>query len=465
MGYGYSHGRQSYPVYFPQFPPVAPASNPPAVFAAPGPALPYPPPSPYELYAPYATYPPMHPVAAPSRRRRTLVWSLTAGAAATLLVLTGMGLEHVRTPNPAPVLSAADSAALVASRAKIVAELPRLEAWIAQDRGLAWKRTVSPEVLSDKDFLTALSGGGSGGPADLADDPDDIGTTYAAMGLATSADDFYNADNSTTASGIVGFYDDGTKRLVVRGTSWTPSMEYTLVHELTHALQDQTFDLGALDSTVRTDDETILTVRAVIEGDAMRVSDDYYDEQTTAWQDAVDADQGSGSGSSDTPIADTYEGLPYAFGEHFVAGVAAAGGNAAVDKAFRSPPQTSAQLLHPKEWSAGQLPAPAAVAAPQVTKRRDVADRGVLGQVGLWAVAEADHPKPSDALTLDGWAGDAYVSTDDGSQVCFVDELQFSSATTRTTALAFLARWTGPKKITVTLDGDRHVRLSACRSY
>ena len=242
-------------------------------------------------------------------------------------------------------------------------------------------------------------------------------------------------------------------------------MEYTLVHELTHALQDQTFDLSALDRSVRTDDETILTVRAVIEGDAMRVSDDYYAEQGSAWQRQVDADQGSGSsGTSDTPIADTYEALPYAFGEHFVSGVAEVGGNSAVDKAFRLPPTTSAQLLHPKEWSAGTLRAPSAVPSPQVTTKSDVTDRGVLGQVGLWAAVEAEDPKPRDAIKLDGWAGDAYVSTDDGSQLCFVDEVRFSSGATRTTALAFLAPWTSSKKITVTLDGDSHVRLSACKT-
>ncbi len=463
MGYGYGQGRQSYPVYFPQFPPAASApALPAASFAAPDSATPYR----SSPYAPYAPMPPVAPVAAPSRGRRTLVWSLTAGVAATALVLTGMGLERLRTTKPQVAQSAADGAALVASRAKIVAELPRLESWIAQDRGLAWKRTVSPEVLSDKDFLAALSSGGdSGGPADLPGDPDDIGTTYAAMGLAASADDFYNADNSSTASGIVGFYDDRTKRLVVRGTSWSPSMEYTLVHELTHALQDQAFDLTALDKAVRTDDETILTVRAAIEGDAVRVADDYYAEQSAAWQRQVDADQGSGSSStSDTAFADIYEGLPYAFGERFVSRVADAGGNAAVDRAFRSPPQTSAQLLHPKEWSAGQFPAAAAVSQPPVAKPRDVADRGVLGQVGLWAAAEADDPRPADALKLDGWAGDSYVSTDDGSQVCFVDEVRFSSAAARGAALAFLTRWTGPKKIAVTLEGDSNVRLSACQA-
>src|SRR5262249_28019222 len=159
-------------------------------------------------------------------------------------------------------------------------------------------------------------------------------------------------------------------------------MEYVLVHELTHALQDQSFDLGQLDASTRTDDETQLTVQAVIEGDAERVADDYYDRQSTSWQDQGDSAQGAGQ-PSDTPIVDVYKALPYVFGEDFVMGLYDKGGNAAVDDAFRSPPTTSAQLLHPADWLAGTKPAPVAPDRP-ATPPGDLADVGSLGQLGLW---------------------------------------------------------------------------------
>jgi homoserine acetyltransferase len=57
------------------------------------------------------------------------------------------------------------------------------------------------------------------------------------MGLVDSPDAFYLATSSSLTSNVVGFYDDETGRLVVRGVAWSPEMEYTLVHELTHALQ------------------------------------------------------------------------------------------------------------------------------------------------------------------------------------------------------------------------------------
>jgi hypothetical protein len=316
-------------------------------------------------------------------------------------------------------------------------------------------------VLSDADFVKALDSGADGGTSTSADDPDDVGTTFAAMGLVKSADSFYSADSSATNSDVVGFYDDTSKRLVVRGTAWTPTMEYTLVHELTHALQDQNFGLSRIRAAVRTDDESALTRRALIEGDAERVADHYYDEQPAAWQDAVDAAEGSAPPASE-PIVDTYEALPYAFGESFVDGLFAVGGNAAIDQAFHAPPSTSQQLLHPAEWIDGERPAPAALAFPAAPPG-DVADKGVLGQLGLWAAVEGRDPKPADAAKLDGWAGDAYVATHGDSGACFVDELRFDSTRSRTSGLAFLGPWISAEHIAALDEGDRAVRLSACR--
>ncbi len=239
-------------------------------------------------------------------------------------------------------------------------------------------------------------------------------------------------------------------------------MEYTLVHELTHALQDQTFDLSRLEASARTDDETGLTIRALVEGDAERVADDYYDEQTTAWQNSVDSVENSGSAST-TPIVDVYAGMPYAFGEPFVYGLLDAGGNRAVDAAFRKPPTTSAQLLHPARFYAGSLPAPTPPTRPKAPPG-DLADVGALGQLGLWAAAEVARPTMRDTAKLDGWMGDSYVSTDGDSGVCFVDDARFSSPQTRATAVAFLKQWTSAQHISVVDEGDSGLRLSACKS-
>ncbi len=428
-----------------------------------------PPPAPYGYPAPPAQagvpgYPqyPASPNLPPHQSHHRLI-AITS-VVVVLVLLAGIVVAVTRAHHDAAVTNSE----LAASRAKIQAELPRLEAWIAKDHELAFKHPVSPEVLSDKDFVAALdSGGGSSEdeqPGEKAD-PDDIGTTYTAMGLVKDPDAFYDADSASSDSDVVGFYDDQSKRLVVRGTSWTPSMEYTLVHELTHALQDQNYDLSAMDRKERTDDETGLTVTALVEGDAERVADDYYDQQPTAWQHAVDQDQGS-SQASDVPTVDVYEGMPYEFGEHFVDGLVEAGGNKAVDDAFARPPTSSSQLLHPAEFAAGSLATPVTLKASDLpTLPGKLADTGVMGQLGLWSAVDVDDPDPANASRLDGWDGDVYVAKDGGDSACFVDEVHFSSATSMAAAVTYLQRWTKPKNVSLSTEPGDDVLLKACRSY
>ena len=78
-------------------------------------------------------------------------------------------------------------------------------------------------------------------------------------------------DDTTTT----GFYDPDTKKLSVRGDDLTDTdVKLTIVHELTHALQDQHFDLNRLDREVR-DSGQSFAEDALIEGDATTVDVDF----------------------------------------------------------------------------------------------------------------------------------------------------------------------------------------------
>src|SRR6266702_3470133 len=133
----------------------------------------------------YPGWGPPLPPPGPRNRRGTAI-GVVAGAVVVVLAVTAVVVGVSRSHHS--TLSAADLNALAASRAKIVAELPRLEGWIAQDRGLPFAKPVTPEVLSDDDFVRALDSGGDNGTNNPASDPDDIGTTFAAMGLVKDAD-------------------------------------------------------------------------------------------------------------------------------------------------------------------------------------------------------------------------------------------------------------------------------------
>ena len=77
----------------------------------------------------------------------------------------------------------------------------------------------------------------------------------------------------------------------MRGTDLTDvDVRITLVHELTHALQDQRFDLTKLDDTVETEGEDF-ALTALVEGDATSVEDDYLFSLPQAEQDAYFAEE------------------------------------------------------------------------------------------------------------------------------------------------------------------------------
>jgi hypothetical protein len=226
-------------------------------------------------------------------------------------------------------------------------------------------------------------------------------------------------------------------------------------------------------TSTSTINETPDVLQTVIEGEATLVEHDYADTQSQDWRDAVVADEADATGS-DVRVADASAAFPYVEGQEFVRRLRELGGTAAVDSAFVGPPRYSRDLADPAGWLAHRLPVVSDVARPlpPAGGSDDIEDYGVLGVRGLWLAVVGSNPDLEvDALPtltqLDGWAGDSYVATqttnsDDVDRYCFVDDMRFTSSATRARALDFAAAWTGPKHISVSLQGTDSVRFSGC---
>lgn len=363
-----------------------------------------------------------------------------------------------------------------AAATSVQAALPRLEAFVAHDTGRPWRHAVTATVLDDPTFLSTLADSPGFDTQQPASDQDDTGVTYAGMGLVGSPHAYWDASSAGVQDGVTGFYDPNAATLYVRGSSWTPALEDTLVHELTHANQDQSYGLAALMGRTSTVDESPTVLQAVAEGEATVVEKDYYRTQPPAWQASVDQDDASFRGSG-VAVADAEAAFPYTMGESFVTALRAAGGTAAVDRAFTGPPRWSRDLADPRGWLAGRLPTVAVVARPPLpsTTSGEVADIGVLGERGLWlAVAGSGRADPGatpDLSAVSGWAGDTYVASDRSydevddtyaGPYCFVDDMTFVDTAARSRALDFVRPWVSRAGVTVALQGDRAVRLSRC---
>jgi hypothetical protein len=140
-----------------------------------------------------------------------------------------------------------------------------------------------------------------------------------------------------------------------------------IAHELTHALADQHYDLDGLHKDAKHDDDRSLAVSALIEGEAtlamMGAGMDDWDGSRIVRMPAADLDRGLsfiapfmtmlGGGKSlreaPTVIAESMT-FPYLRGMVFCARLANEGGWKAIDEAYRNPPVSTEQVLHPEKF-------------------------------------------------------------------------------------------------------------------
>lgn len=119
--------------------------------------------------------------------------------------------------------------------------------WSPSSRRRGAKFTTPPDVefKDDAEFEKGL----------LADfdeqreDLEDAQVLYHALGLLPADVDLAETMKSALGLGVVGYYDPETKEMVVRGTEITPYVRTVLAHELTHAFDDQRYNLTAPSST------------------------------------------------------------------------------------------------------------------------------------------------------------------------------------------------------------------------
>jgi hypothetical protein len=186
----------------------------------------------------------------------------------------------------------------------------------------------------------------------------------------------------------------------------------TLVHELTHALQDQRFDLDKLDHDVVTSGQDF-ALTALVEGDAVDVEDAYLASLPQSEQDDYDASLSGDTAAPDAPassaavppILELFESSPYIFGPQYIAALKAGAGQRHVDRAFEKPPTTEEQIMDPVAARSNRRAAPVAVPKlEQGEKREGTADD--FGAMSLYLVL-ASRLDPKTALAAaEGWGGD-----------------------------------------------------------
>lgn len=310
--------------------------------------------------------------------------------------------------------------------------LPELIDFVEVTRGHRFRTAPVVEAVDEATFLERFGAVVEGSEEELRD----AGVAQRALGILEPDSDPVAIQDDLGEQGVLGFYDPETAELVVRGDRVTPYVETIIVHELTHALDDQYFDLERGEVLAQRPDESGFGFFSLTEGSARRVQVAYeeqmsIDDQISAQIEALT----SGLGGLSDPTADPLPvpfavatQLPYGNGAELVEAIVDNGGNQALDAAFRSPPTTSEQVLDPAQYLARDP----AFAVPVPAADGPVVDQGAFGAVDLRLLDVTANPESvvslldrsapvSTSLSVDpveGLAGGSYVSWEEGGRSC-----------------------------------------------
>jgi hypothetical protein len=193
--------------------------------------------------------------------------------------------------------------------------------------------------------------------------------------------------------------------------------ESVVLHELTHALQDQRFDAAKRDKALQHDTDGELAYHALLEGEATLVMLDYLLEKTgQSFDQAIKNDAlinalgGAAAEKTIDPATPRYfvEVLkfPYLEGLKLVAEGYRRGGWKEIDRMEANPPRTTRELLHPAEYW-GRLAKGDKGAAPfHPAPSPEVLTTERVGEFH-WRYLLGDR--------IDGWVDDRVVVKRDGS--------------------------------------------------
>jgi hypothetical protein len=267
------------------------------------------------------------------------------------------------------------------------------------------------------------------------------------LGLVPRGTDLGAAVASTYGDAVAGYYDPRSGRLrIVEGAQTANRVLYeiTVAHELTHALEDQRFQLST--ERLAGGGDRALAYTALVEGTAttmmFRYASARFDPEEQLGGLLASAFQDTGNLP---PFLTAQLVFPYTAGQQFVERLLAAGGNrwGVVDAALRfRPPVSTEQVMHPDAYLHVDQPARVSVRDAAAALGRGWRSlRG--GTLGEWETGQllARAGGTSGAEAAAGWGGDAYALLGRGADRALVARWTWDSQRDAREFAAALRAW------------------------
>jgi len=230
------------------------------------------------------------------------------------------------------------------SDAELDAYVARAMARVEYVRQAEFQSEVPVEVISREEFRSQRNQNATDNPAFDAWN-DQVWEALFIVGEDAEANEELQ---SATGSSTAGFYVPAEDHIrIVTDSPDDPTIDNaTLVHELTHALQDQQGDLGEQISSTETQDAGLAT-DGVVEGEANYIEKRYTERCSAEW-DCVETPRSDSGGTEAPPNLGILLTLlqPYSDGPVYVDYLRQQGGWTAVAEAFENPPTSTEQIIH-----------------------------------------------------------------------------------------------------------------------
>jgi hypothetical protein len=241
-----------------------------------------------------------------------------------------------------------------------------------------------------------------------------------AFGLIPKGFDLDSFLVSVLTEQVEGLYDPKTQEFYI--ADWSPLSEQRMVmaHELTHALEDQHFQIEGWLKAARPNEDAELARDAVLEGSAMVAMIDYLMLGTgRSMKDLPEFDPSVLLGDLSTtptlqkapPFIKEALVFPYLGGLTFSAAILKDSGWSGLSGLFEKPPVSSQQILHPALYRTGRIPQ--SISLPSLEKllgsNWSKLDENVMGEFG-WKEVLKQFLDGTRAKTLAAsWDGDKYA--------------------------------------------------------
>ncbi len=279
---------------------------------------------------------------------------------------------------------------------------------IEEIRKLKFSQKVEWKYLSRQQFTEYFSKILEGRRNEM----DQYDRLYTALHVFSPEKDLFSEYVKSSAT-IVGVYNHDEEAFyeVIVPDSPMAFRKLVVLEEMTHALTVQHFQVN-----VSTRDQK-MAVNALIEGDAALVKKEYLRKLPTEEYLAAQNYGPEPPGADIDPLVLSLLMYPYGIGNLFVGYLFEQGVFDLVNEAYRNPPDSTEQVLHPEKFLAREKPIPLSV--PDIPGW-NVILRDVMGE-GFYSIVLDQH-LPSDEAreAASGWGGDICCLFEQDSQYIMV---------------------------------------------